>query len=89
MLIYLKHFPILLQLNCLYDVRYNSALLKSLQTNPHDGLLRVAEYRYCFGDGNMADDEFWSPFDKKANFSWSKQALPFISRLVYWLKMGL
>ena len=30
---------------------------------------------------------FWSHFDKIANFSWSKQALPFISRLVYGLKI--
>ena len=25
-------------------------------------MLRVAEYRYCFGDGNMADDEFLVSF---------------------------
>ena len=30
---------------------------------------------------------FWSHFDKIANFSWSKRALPFISKLVYGLKI--
>ena len=87
-LTYLKHFSIVILHNCLYDVTIKS-IVASLHTNSQDDVLRVAEYRYCFGDGNMADDEFWSPFDKKANFSWSKRALPFISRLVYWLKMGL
>ena len=32
-------------------------------------------------------EAFWSHFDNIANFSWSKQALPFISRLVYGLKI--
>ena len=61
-------------------------IVASLQTNPHDGVLRVVIVSVM---ETWPTDEFWSCFDKKANFSWSKRALPFLSRLVYWLKMIL
>ena len=34
-------------------------------------------------------DTFWSRLDKKANFSWTKRALLFTSRLVYGLSIIL
>ena len=39
--------------------------------------------------GTWPTDEFWSSFDNEANFSLIERALPFISMLVYWLKMIL